>query len=532
MLENNQKIKYFIYVRKSQEAEDRQVQSLEDQLSKLKEIVDRFNLKVVGTFKEKKSAKDPGKRPLFEEMLLRIQNGEADGIICWEINRLTRNPVDSGKMSWLLQKEIIKSIRTYTREYRPEDNVLLFNVETGMANQFIIDLKRNTKRGLEGKVQRGWLPCLAPTGYLNSPGEKPIINDPERFHLVRKMWDMMLTGNYTPPKIAAIANKKWGFRTKRGKNHGGKELSNSSIYRIFTNQFYAGILKYNGKEYPGKHERMITLDEYDKVQILLGREGKPRSQKHQFAYTGMIRCGECGCMVTAYEITKVLKSTGEVKKYVFYECSGKKHKRYKCNQPIINLADLENQIATEVDKFTIYPEFEEWALKKIGNENQNEAETRNKEYEMANKTYTITQKQIDNLIDMRCKGFIDDEQFAKRKTELSNELVRLKANLDQVHKRAQDWAENARKAIAFAANAKDRYENGDLETKKEVLSVIGSNFVLNDRILHLEHSFWLEPIIEKWQGIKSKVDMFELAESGFNKGKEEAFTSVLPIWGR
>lgn len=531
MLENNQ-IKYFIYVRKSQEAEDRQVQSIDDQLDKLKEVAKRFNLNIVKVFTEAKSAKQPNNRKIFDEMLQQIEEGKADGILCWEINRLSRNPVDSGKISWLLQQSIIKSIRTYTREYKPEDNVLLFNVESGMANQFIIDLKRNTKRGLEGKVQRGWLPCLAPTGYLNVSGEKPIVKDPERFTLVRKMWDMMLTGNYTPPQIAEIANKKWGFRTKRGKNSGDKELSRSSIYRIFTNLFYSGILRYSGKDYKGKHEPMITTDEYDKVQILLGREGSPRQQKHEFSYTGMVRCGECGCMVTAYEITKVLKSTGGVKKYVFYECSGRKHKRYKCNQPIINLENLEKQIASEIDRFTIYPEFEEWALKRIGKENENESETRNKECEMAQKTYNDTQKQIDNLIDMRCKGFIDDEQFTKRKAELSDQLVKLKVNLDQLHTRAQDWAENSKKAIAFAANAKEQYEKGSLAVKKEVLSVIGSNFVLNDGKLRLESSFWIKPIIEKWQSIKSKVDMFELTESGLNKEKEEAFASVLPIWGR
>src|SRR3989338_5920383 len=256
MLENNQKIKYFIYARKSQEAEDRQIQSIDDQLNKLKEIVKRYDLKVVDVFKEAKSAKDPDKRPLFEEMMKRIEKGEASGIICWELNRLSRNPLDSGKISLLLRDGVLQSIRTYTREYKSDDNVILYNVETGMADQFVRDLKRNTNRGLESKAGRGWLPSLAPTGYVNDIPTRTIKKDLERFHLVRKIWDMMLSGNYTPPQILEIANKDWGFRTFRGKNHGGKELSNSSIYRIFTNQFYAGILKYNEKEYPGKHERI------------------------------------------------------------------------------------------------------------------------------------------------------------------------------------------------------------------------------------------------------------------------------------
>ena len=88
----------------------------------------------------------------------RIEDGEASGILCWQINRLSRNPIDSGKLSWLLQRGVLKSIQTIDRQYLPDDNVLLFNVESGMANQFIIDLRKNTKRGVEGKLQRGWLP--------------------------------------------------------------------------------------------------------------------------------------------------------------------------------------------------------------------------------------------------------------------------------------------------------------------------------------------------------------------------------------
>jgi hypothetical protein len=52
---------------------------------------------------------------------------------------------------------------------------------------------------------------------LNDRLEKTVIIDPERFDLVKRMWKLMLTGNYTPPKVAEIANEEWGFRTRRSK---------------------------------------------------------------------------------------------------------------------------------------------------------------------------------------------------------------------------------------------------------------------------------------------------------------------------
>jgi site-specific DNA recombinase len=174
-------IKYFLYARKSSENEDRQIQSIDDQINRLKEFADSFNLNILKIFEESKSAKNPGDRPVFEDMISRIESGEAQGILCWKLNRLTRNPIDTGRLSWLLQSSIIKSIKTTERNYLPGDNVLLFSVDGGMANQFILDLSKDVKRGMINKLKQGWSPNRAPIGYLNDRENKIITIDPERF---------------------------------------------------------------------------------------------------------------------------------------------------------------------------------------------------------------------------------------------------------------------------------------------------------------------------------------------------------------
>lgn len=279
-------LRYLIYCRKSSESEDRQILSLESQQIELTRLAERLNLSVVGVFTESQSAKSPG-RPHLNEMLGRINQKKADGIICWKLDRLARNPIDGGRITWMLQKGIIKHIQAFDRGYFPEDNVLLMNVEFGMANQFVLDLSKNVKRGLKTKVEKGWLPTLAPVGYLNDrtkeKGNKEIIKDPDRFHLIKRMWSLMLTGNYTPPKIARIASKKWGY-----KNPNGKPIGNSSIYRLFINPFYSGWFEYpngSGNWYKGNHEPMITRDEFDKVQVLLGR-GEAASQEAHICFYG------------------------------------------------------------------------------------------------------------------------------------------------------------------------------------------------------------------------------------------------------
>lgn len=535
MRQEANKIKYFLYARKSSESEDRQVQSIDDQVNRLKKLASDLNLDIKKSYTEAKSAKKPNNRPIFDEMIKRIENGEADGILCWHLNRLSRNPIDSGKLSWLLQQRILKSIQTIERQYLPDDNVLLFNVESGMANQYILDLSRDTKRGMLKKLNAGWQTGVAPLGYLNDKENKTIKTDPERFNLVRKMWDLMLTGNYTPPKILEIANNEWGFRTRKFKRIGGCPLSRAGIYKIFSSLFYAGIIENAGVQYQGAHKPMITLEEYDRVQILLGRKGKPRPKQHEFAFTGSIRCGVCGCLYTAETKKKFLKS-GEINEHTYYHCTRRTIK-VKCDQRYnIRAKDLELMIEKEIEKYTILPEFLQWALEGLSKKNDTEIEDRTKVYEMQHKTLVETQKELDELTRMRYRQLIDDETFVREKNALQTKITQMKENLRQTETRAEKWLELTEKTFNFATYARKAFlmakGKAGLELKKEILMALGKNPIIKDKILTIEPNEWLQPIGNDYPALEKEYLRLEPAKMPINKAKTEALTSVRARWLR
>src|SRR5213594_2378651 len=123
-------LQFFIYCRKSSE-DDRQAASIVDQMRELSLFTQRSPITLAADpFKEEKSAKEPG-RPTFNDMLRRIERGEANAILCWDIDRLYRNPVDEGRVRWLLQRGIIREIRTPFRAFYPQDAGLLMGVEGG-----------------------------------------------------------------------------------------------------------------------------------------------------------------------------------------------------------------------------------------------------------------------------------------------------------------------------------------------------------------------------------------------------------------
>ena len=72
---------YFLYARKSTDVEDKQILSIEAQLTELRALARQEKLEVVEEFVEKKSAKMPGS-PIFNEMIARMQKGDAQGIVC------------------------------------------------------------------------------------------------------------------------------------------------------------------------------------------------------------------------------------------------------------------------------------------------------------------------------------------------------------------------------------------------------------------------------------------------------------------
>lgn len=481
--QDNATIKYFLYVRKSSESEDRQVASIDSQISELTKVAKRDNVKITSIFSESQSAKAPG-RYQFNDMIQRISQGEAQGILCWKLDRLARNPIDGGEIMWLLQENTIKNIKTYDRDYYPTDNILMMSVEFGMANQFIRDLSQNTKRGLRAKSERGWYPTYSTLGYTCNPvkgkGEKEIIKDCDRFDLVRKIFNLMLTGCYTPSKILEIATNEWGLRNKKE----GK-ISRSTIYRILTDPFYYGQFEYpkgSGNWYKGKHEPMITVEEFDKIQNLLGRIGKPRSRTHDFPFTGMIRCGECGAMITAEEKIKNQKN-GNTHRYVYYHCT--KRKNPDCSQKFIEQKELDKQILEILSRIKIPVEFHQWAMKWIQIENQKEGKTRNQIVANHQTNYQKCLKKIDNLIGMRSAGYITEEEFLRNKSELNQEKLKIEELLADTGDRVNKQLERAEEVFSFAEKAKGMFENGSILEKKEILAALGSDFILKDQKLSI-----------------------------------------------
>lgn len=255
-----------LYCRKSTDAEDRQVLSLDSQAEEMtkREGTDPA-LPIAVTYAESRSAKRPGRRPVFEEMLRRIESGEIQVIICWHPDRLARNMVDGGRIIDLFDTGKLVEIRTSSGRFTnsPQDKLNLTILFT--FSKYTVDkLAEDVARGLRKRVSLGWAPGRPPLGYISNKDTTPreTLPDPERFELVQRTWRLLLTGTYSVSQIHRIARDHWGLRTPKMKRSGGGPISLSGLYAMFSRMFYAGVFEYNGVVQPGKHQPMITLDEF------------------------------------------------------------------------------------------------------------------------------------------------------------------------------------------------------------------------------------------------------------------------------
>ena len=519
MIQDINRTKYFIYARKSSESDEKQVQSIEDQIFVLEAFRKTNNLLVVDILSEAKSAKEPHARPVFEDLLKRIKAGEATGIIVWKIDRLARNPIDGASIQWLLQKGVIKSIRTPDREYRPEDNVLILNVESSMAIQYILDLSKNVKRGLKSKIEKGWRPNRAPIGYLNTKtelrGENYIVTDSDRFPLLRQAWDLMLTGNHLPTQILAILNNEWGFRSRQTKKKGGLPLTRATIYRIFSNVFYTGLIDNNGVYVQGKHEPMITFDEYDRVQALLGRKGKPRYIHHKYSYTGLIKCGECHGTVSATNKQKLIVKTGKLKQYSLYYCNCARKKKNDCQQKKYTNSELLDQAVEEtIISFTIHPKFKDWVFNIIDDLKDTQEVSESKIIDTQQEALKQSSKQLETLTQLRLREMIDDEEYVKEKVRLKNEITILENKIATSQTFQKDYIKLTRHAFEFAFYALKQFQSGPEQIKREILAAIsGLNCTLKDKKLFIPKAKWLISIQERYKVIEDKYKEVELKKS-------------------
>lgn len=553
------KIRYFIYLRKSSEAEDKQIQSIENQRRDLVAFAEKENLEIVEVLEETQSAHHPG-RPIFNEMMRRIQAGEADGILVWHANRISRNPVDSGFVIYALDTGAVKEIRTLGRVFynKPDDKFFL-QLEFSVSKKDSDDKSVFVKNGLKTRYIKGLPNGVAHIGYLNDTttekGNRNWYEDPIRFPIVKKLLEMFLSGRYSVRQLWLMAKDEWKLTTPIRKKSGGKPVALSYLYILLANPVYAGFFYVKENKQSVRYElnrelkRMITEDQYWQIQDMLGKKGRPRPQKRLMVYSGFIRdevndCAVVGdpkfqlkcpnCRLKFSYINRddcprcklKIESMKDPKyfSYVFYYSSKEK------KDPSVKAIGIQestlNEFMTDfVSKNLEAPrEFSEWCVKHIDELRDKELS----EYGSITKSRQVASQDRKNelmeLIRMKARGMINEEEFGMMKSEIKpNEQKQ-----DEDEEIKIDWTKEAKKMFSLSVEMLDTLKNGTVKEKRETLSNFGSNLLFNRGKVRINNTKSISAFIEGLQTIRSENPSFEPTKYEAIKDKTKIFASVRP----
>lgn len=345
-------LKYCLYARKSTEEDERQALSIDSQIKEMTQIAEREGLNIVEIRRESHSAKESGKREVFNSLVRDINSGIFDGIITWNTDRISRNAGDLGLVVDLIDKHLLKEIRTYNQVFTntPNDKFMLM-ILGGQAKLENDNKSINVKRGLKAKVGMGLWIGQAPVGYLNEKNvdKKGYVNvDPYRGPIIKEMFRKIAYENYSGRKIY-----KW-LKNTNYKSINGKMISLGNIFRIIKNTFYYGMFEYpkgSGNWYQGKHEPLTTKEIYDLVQENIGKETCPQlGNSYEFAYSGLFKCGLCGSGMVGENKKKKLKN-GKILHYIYYGCSRGRDRN--CKNGYIREEEVTKQLIEIIDTLKV-----------------------------------------------------------------------------------------------------------------------------------------------------------------------------------
>ena len=475
-MNKNSQLKYFIYARKSSEGEERQARSIEDQLALIWKHVRDSKLNVIAEFHESQTARKPG-RPVFNEMIERIETGEANAIIVWHPDRLARNSVDGGKVMHLLDTGHLQNLlfENFWFEHTSQGMYMLY-LAFAQSKYYTDNLSENIRRGINSKLKRGVYPNWAKRGYTNHPRTKEIIPDPTTFHVVKELFDQYATGKYSFAYLGEM------FYEKGLHNNSGGVLSGAQVQRMLKDPFYYGHFNFVGELYEGIHQPCISKELFDKAQVVMKNKGKAKTRKaDNYVFLGLMTCDECGYSITAEE----------QRGHVYYRCSRKSRKVEKCTQPYLREESLVAQLKDLMNQVTMPDDWVENFLTKINKVSWDLESRASGQFSKIDSESEMIKSKISRLADLYIENDLSRAEYLVRKEKLLEKKIALLERRKKIINMTETRRlEQMRKPLELLQDWNSGASGVDHKKLRDFVTEVGSNMKLNSRELLWN---WISP---------------------------------------
>jgi site-specific DNA recombinase len=271
---------------------------------------------------------------------------------------------------------------------------------------------------------------------------------------------------------------------------------------------------------------MVTKEEFNKAQKIINRKKPHETARNIFAYTRLMKCGECGCCITA-EIQKKRLKSGLTNEHTYYRCS-KQNGPGSCSQPYMKVDKIEAEIEENLKNINIPESLSAWIFKILRDEFQGEQELQKQTLKNLQQGYERHENQLKNLFDMRMNGEIEAILYETKKAEITALRDEMKERLENSDTRLDKWLTGAESDFKWAEEAILAIQSDDLIAKREILQKLGTEIVLRDHGVHIELSPLFKLVRRTHETVEKESIVFE-PNNNFVKYKQKGYFDPLSI---
>jgi len=446
--------------------------SLDQQKEQIQRYADAHHFTIINWFEERETAAKRG-RPIFNAMIKALRTNPQIGVVFHKIDRSARNFRDWAMIGELNDAGIDIFFATETLDFRSRGGRLSADIQAVIAADYVRNLREETLKGIRGRLAQGLYPFGAPLGYLDNGRGKPKTPDPARARLIRQLFTLYATGEYSIRSLRIEMTKRGLTNTR------GRSPSKRLIETILNNPFYCGVIRLNttGETHGGIHKPLISTQLFNRVQeIKSGKTGKNLT-RHDHLFRGLFTCGHCGYAMIGE------RQAG----YVYYRCHTS-----ACPTKCLREDAIEREV---LDLLAIHGLTDEAVKGLVARVTawMDKERSADRHLSTLHEEKAALAKKRDNLTDALISGHIDGALFNRHKEA----LMLQERTLDDDIKRQEEFAaapETVREFLEIAMSLTRLYALLDSDEKREFVKTLTSKRRITGKNLELEPVDWLEDI--------------------------------------
>lgn len=433
-----------------------------------------------------------------------IKTHKINAIICWKLDRISRNDTEFFKYTMDLVEKLDMTIVSTTQfpDIREIPRVLI-GVYLGLATDEVNNTKARTKATMLHRAQQGYLMGKAPIGYLNKRenGHGIIVKDEKNAPFIMRAFSLYASGLHT---MQSVANElyKIGFKDKQGKPYPARKIEH-----ILKDVVYCGKIRYGKNDdgtdriLKGIHEPIVPLSLFNKVEAMRRNDGKPNTKHTDKTYVKLIKC-TCGSYLTGYH-SKGAHNSGD---YIYYKC----HNRKKIHTSIkgIKQETLDNIFNSIFKEIQIPKKVVELIKPRLIEALDNIYATENQVYT----TNTQRLKQLNLLIQksneerILGKSPLSESDFNNQMKAWVDEKILLAESIQTASKINKSVYTNIDTLMKFLQNIDDTYKNASVENKQRLLRMVFEKATYDTETQQLNVK--LKPIFQALRITKDNLKLY------------------------